>query len=72
MMQIALPNSLGTIAGTLSRYYLGLGITHVFRPGLPYGTFIVNVTGCFMMGFLTVLAPGAVLRIHLTCAFSQF
>jgi fluoride exporter len=64
MMRTVPAISLGAIAGTLSRYYLRLGITHVFSSGLPCGTLIVNVTGCFIVGFLTVLSPSAVLRIQ--------
>lgn len=56
--------SLGAIAGALSRYYLGLGLNHVCGTALPYGTFIVNVSGCFVMGLLAPLSLGPVLLIQ--------
>jgi len=55
---------LGAIAGALSRYYLGLGIAQFFGSEMPYGTLIINVTGCFVMGFLTVLSLGQLISIH--------
>jgi CrcB protein len=48
--------SLGAIAGALSRYYLGLWFAQRFGTSFPYGTFFINLTGCFVMGFFTTLA----------------
>lgn len=48
--------SLGAIAGALSRYYLGLWFTQRFGTSFPYGTFFINFTGCFIMGFFSTLA----------------
>jgi CrcB protein len=48
--------SLGAIAGALSRYYLTLWLTQVFGSTFPYGTFIINLTGCFGMGLFVTLA----------------
>ncbi|MFB2982999.1 fluoride efflux transporter CrcB [Microseira sp. BLCC-F43] len=48
--------SLGAIAGALSRYYLTVWFVQRFGTGFPYGTFLINVTGCFGMGFFTTLA----------------
>lgn len=48
--------SLGAIAGALSRYYLTLWFTQVFGSTFPYGTFIINLTGCFGMGLFVTLA----------------
>ncbi len=56
--------SLGTIAGALSRYYLGLQITNSFGPQIPYGTFIINITGCFVMGLLVAISEEQGFRIH--------
>ncbi|GAB4202540.1 MAG: fluoride efflux transporter CrcB [Coleofasciculaceae cyanobacterium] len=56
--------ALGAIAGALSRYYLGLVIAQYLGSEMPYGTLIINVTGCFFMGFLTVLSSGQVVSIH--------
>ncbi|MBD2666847.1 hypothetical protein B6N60_01065 [Richelia sinica FACHB-800] len=48
--------SLGAIAGALSRYYVTLWVTQQFGITFPYGTFVINLTGCLGMGFFTTLA----------------
>ncbi|GET36213.1 fluoride efflux transporter CrcB [Microseira wollei] len=48
--------SLGAIAGALSRYYLTVWFVQRCGTGFPYGTFFINVTGCFGMGFFATLA----------------
>lgn len=45
----------GASAGALSRYYLTLWFAQCFSASLPYGTFFINLTGCFSMGFFTTL-----------------
>ncbi|PLZ99680.1 camphor resistance protein CrcB [Fischerella thermalis CCMEE 5268] len=56
--------SIGAIAGALSRYYLGLWFTQIFGTEFPYSTLIINVSGCFVMGFFTTLALGRLIAIH--------
>ncbi|MCX5709714.1 MAG: fluoride efflux transporter CrcB [Candidatus Omnitrophica bacterium] len=41
----------GTI-GTLARYLLSGFIYRVFGTSFPYGTLAVNLSGCFIIGFL--------------------
>mgnify|MGYP000044075408 CR=1 FL=1 len=48
--------SLGAVAGALSRYYLTLWFSQRFGINFPYGTFFINFTGCFAMGFFFTLA----------------
>jgi CrcB protein len=48
--------SLGAIAGALSRYYLSLWFAQRFGSTFPYGTFVINLTGCLLMGFFATLA----------------
>lgn len=48
--------SIGAIAGALSRYYLTLWFAQRFGNSFPYGTFFINISGCFAMGFFTTLA----------------
>lgn len=50
--------SMGAIPGALSRYYLGLWTTQQLGSGFPYGTMMVNLSGCFVMGLFTTLALG--------------
>lgn len=47
--------SLGAIAGALSRYYLTVWFTQRFGTSFPYGTFVINLTGCLGMGFFSTL-----------------
>lgn len=57
--------SLGAIAGALSRYYLTLWFAQRFGTSFPYGTFFINLTGCFGMGFFVTLALERVANIPL-------
>jgi CrcB protein len=54
--RVPLAISFGAIAGALSRYYLTLGFTQWFGTAFPYGTFAINLSGAFIMGFFTSLA----------------
>ena len=47
----------GAIAGALTRYYLTLWFAQRFGVGFPYGTFLINITGSFGMGFFVTLFP---------------
>lgn len=57
---------LGGALGSMSRYFLGGLIDYWFTGGVkgagvvfPLGTIIVNVTGCFIIGFIdTLTSPG--------------
>ncbi len=42
---------LGAIAGALSRYYVSLWFLQRFGSAFPYGTLVINITDCFVMGF---------------------
>src|SRR4029453_11629450 len=48
MMLVAVGGSLGALA----RYGTGLAAGHLFGKGFPWGTLIVNVAGCFVMGLV--------------------
>ncbi len=67
--------ALGAIAGALARYFLSLWMTQPLGPDLPYGTLLVNLTGCFGMGLLAtlfgqrVLAHAPELQLLLTTGF---
>jgi len=51
-VRAAIAISLGAIAGALSRYYLTLGFKSWLDSPFPYGTFVINLTGCVGIGFL--------------------
>ncbi len=40
------------IAGTLSRYWIQGYVQELTGPNFPYGTFVVNLTGCFFLGLI--------------------
>ena len=42
--------------GSVLRYAVGLWIEARTGPGFPWGTFAVNVSGCFLIGVLATLA----------------
>jgi len=47
---------IGGAVGTVARYSLS-GLVHRFAGvNFPYGTFVVNMSGCFLIGFLATLA----------------
>lgn len=43
---------LGGFAGAIARYWVGGFITQRVGLRFPYGTFVINITGCFLIGFL--------------------
>lgn len=47
---------IGGLIGTIARYLLAGVIHEVLGTGFPYGTLIVNLSGCFIIGFLSTLA----------------
>ncbi len=55
--------SLGAIAGALSRYYITLWFAQRLGTNFPYGTFFINLTGCFAMGFFVTWAMDRVVTI---------
>ncbi|MGH8001424.1 MAG: fluoride efflux transporter CrcB [Brasilonema sp.] len=53
--------SLGAIPGALSRYYLTLFFGRWFGTAFPYGTFFINITGAFLIGFFTTLTSKVII-----------
>jgi CrcB protein len=45
----------GGAVGAVMRFWVAKGIHTVLGSGFPYGTLIVNVLGCLLMGFLYFL-----------------
>jgi CrcB protein len=48
----------GVVAGlgAVIRYVVDQVVTHWYRPSLPLGTFVVNISGSFVLGLVTGLA----------------
>lgn len=42
--------ALGGLSGSYCRYLIGGFVSKLFSTAFPYGTFIVNILGCFLIG----------------------
>lgn len=45
----------GGAMGAMTRYQLGLWISTKWNQGFPLHTFLINITGAFLLGFLNTL-----------------
>jgi fluoride exporter len=45
----------GGALGALSRYGLGVWISSKWNQGFPLHTFLINISGAFLLGFLNIL-----------------
>ena len=50
--------SLGASLGANGRYWLGRWVQGFAQPPFPWGTFVVNATGCFAIGLIMGLILG--------------
>jgi CrcB protein len=46
----------GSLAGGFARYLMAGAVQSALGPSFPYGTFLVNITGCFLIGIFDCLA----------------
>lgn len=46
----------GGFVGAAARHLVGAAVFRAFAPAFPFATFLVNVSGCFAIGFLAVIA----------------
>ncbi len=53
--------ALGGAIGSAARYLVGVFIGNYFGPYFPWGTFIVNVSGSFLIGLVLGLVGGGIL-----------
>jgi CrcB protein len=50
----------GGALGSMARYWVGTAVANRMGTKFPYGTFVINITACMIIGFsLTVLAKRA-------------
>jgi CrcB protein len=54
LLQIALV-CIGSVVGGLARWGLSEAAARLFGKGFPWGTFIINVSGCFVLGWFATL-----------------
>ena len=52
MLKSILLISLGAVIGAVARYLLSEATLRAFGDGFPYGTLLVNVIGCLVIGIL--------------------
>lgn len=52
MVAVALGGALGSVA----RYAITIAVTQRFGPGLPWGTWAINLSGCLAIGFIAGLS----------------
>lgn len=55
-LKVAALVALGGAGGALARYYVSVGMRQWLGEGWPWGTFIVNVVGCLVLGLLAGMA----------------
>jgi CrcB protein len=46
---------LGGALGAISRYVLGVWVYKRLGTGFPYGTFVINMSGCFLIGLIVTI-----------------
>ncbi len=51
-MKLVLLAAAGGALGSSARYLVNVGAGRLFGMGFPWGTLIVNIVGCFIMGLL--------------------
>jgi len=56
MLKVSLIIGLGGFLGSVSRYWLSLIVDKTFFGAYPYGTFTVNIIGCFLLGLIYAFA----------------
>ena len=66
MIQKMLLLALAGAAGTLARYALAGGVQRLAGEGFPWGTIVVNATGCFCFGAVWALAGDKLTISHET------
>ena len=47
---------IGSLVGGFARYFLAGLVYRIFGTTFPYGTLVVNLVGCFIIGFLSAIA----------------
>lgn len=55
--------AVGGAAGSAARYLVGAWVMSRLGPGFPWGTFLVNVSGSFLIGGVLALIEGGTLPL---------
>jgi fluoride exporter len=51
-LRLPIAVSCGAIAGALGRHYLNMAISNWWGTNFPWGIFVINTTGCWLIGLL--------------------
>ncbi|HEN3600148.1 TPA: CrcB family protein [Yersinia enterocolitica] len=46
---------LGGGIGSLLRWWIGLGVGKIYKGNFPLSTFLINISGAFVIGYLSIL-----------------
>ena len=66
-LQMYFAVAIGGALGSVARYFLSGLIANAFGQTFPWGTFVVNATGSFIIGFFATLSgPGGRLLVNAT------
>jgi CrcB protein len=62
------------LLGIFTRYYVGLGFSKILTSTFPYGTFLINISGAFLIGVIHIIgversAISSELRIGIMVGF---
>lgn len=63
-MLLAVLVGLAAAFGAVSRYVVDQAVVNKWKPSLPWGTWVINVTGSFVLGLLTGFALHHGLSAH--------
>ena len=63
-MRILLMIGIGSFIGGIGRYLITLFVQNKFLSTFPYGTFAVNVIGCFLIGVIYALSDRGNLNVE--------
>jgi CrcB protein len=55
-MKLLLVVGVGSFIGGISRYLVSLFVQNKFLSTFPYGTLVVNIAGCFLIGIVYALS----------------
>ena len=64
--------ALGGALGAVSRFLLGNAVSRALGSFLPYGTFVINIVGCFAMGLLMTIIVDREMILLLGVYFSAW
>ena len=61
MLRLLLFIGIGGFLGSVARYYLAGVVQSRFLSNWPFGTFAVNMAGCFLIGIIFIVAERTIL-----------